>query len=148
MNKIKTNSEEIIQACLESKCMSEAAAKTGLHFSTFKRRAVELGVYKANQGGKGIPRGDYKNKFSLDAILNGEHPQFQSFKLKNRLIEEGVKDWKCEECGLEEWNGKWIAIELDHIDGNSNNHTLENLRMLCPNCHSQTETFRFKRRIK
>lgn len=48
----------------------------------------------------------------------------------------------CSVCGLgKEWNGKPITLQVDHIDGNSDNNTLENLRLICPNCHTQTETF-------
>ena len=136
--------KEIIDACENSLTMSQAAVKLGLHFSTFKRYAIKLNVYRPNQCGKGIKK-PTSNKFALNDILDGKHPQYQTFKLKKLLISEGVKDWECEKCGLEDWNGKWIAIELDHIDGNSRNHVLNNLRMLCPNCHSQTETFRYKR---
>lgn len=50
----------------------------------------------------------------------------------------------CSTCGLSEWNGSPITLEVDHIDGDSSNNTLVNLRLLCPNCHSQTETYRNK----
>lgn len=49
---------------------------------------------------------------------------------------------KCEMCGISEWLGKPITLELDHIDGDSSNPSRKNLRLLCPNCHSQTSTFR------
>lgn len=49
---------------------------------------------------------------------------------------------KCWECGITEWNGKQIVFELEHIDGNSQNNSEENLSLLCPNCHSQTPTYK------
>jgi hypothetical protein len=49
---------------------------------------------------------------------------------------------RCEACGLSEWQGKPIPIELDHIDGNSDNNSEGNLRLICPNCHAQTETYK------
>lgn len=62
--------------------------------------------------------------------------------IKRRLIEEGFLEEKCSECGLgQEWNGKPITLTIDHINGNSTDGRLENLRILCPNCHSQTDTF-------
>jgi len=132
-----------IKVCEESQTMAEAAAKLKLHFNTFKRRAVKLGCYKPNQGGKGTKK-PIKPKYSTKDILEGKYPHYQTFKLKNRLLKEGLKDNTCEECGISEWNNKPINCELDHIDGNRTNHRLNNLRILCPNCHSQTSTFRAK----
>lgn len=126
--------------------MAEAASSIGIHFNTFKRRAIKLDCYIPNQGSKGSKKEWLKKRsIPLDEILNGKHPQYQTYKLKNRLYAENIKKNICEECGISEWNGKPIMCEMDHIDGNSNNHSLDNLRILCPNCHSQTETFRFKR---
>lgn len=60
--------------------------------------------------------------------------------LKNFLVR--VNGEECSECNLgPEWNGKLLALQVDHIDGNSDNNSPWNLRLLCPNCHSQTETF-------
>lgn len=52
----------------------------------------------------------------------------------------------CFECKLNEWRGKPITLELEHIDGNCKNNALENCKLLCPNCHSQTDTFKGKNR--
>ena len=62
-------------------------------------------------------------------------------KLKQKLLKEGLKENKCECCGITEWNGKSLIMQLHHIDGNNRNNSLENLQMLCPNCHSQTENY-------
>lgn len=68
-------------------------------------------------------------------------------QLKKRLIEAGLLDNKCSECGsLPEWNGKFLSLQLDHINGVFNDNRFENLRLLCPNCHSQTPTFAGKNR--
>lgn len=68
--------------------------------------------------------------------------------LKKRLRKIWL-DWICRECGVgEEWNGKPLVLQLDHINGIFNDHRIENLRLLCPNCHSQTDTFAGKRGIK
>lgn len=146
MKSNKITDEAIINAAYSSPNMAEAAAQLKLHFNTFKRRAKLLNVYKANQGNKGVskPKAEGRGKISLEEILSGLHPQYQTFKLKLRLFECGLKNNKCDECKLDHWNGKTIQCELDHIDGDRTNHRLENLRILCPNCHSQTDTFRAK----
>ena len=57
------------------------------------------------------------------------------------LVNEGVKEYKCEICGISNWNGKYITLVLHHIDGEHSNNKLENLQILCPNCHSQTANY-------
>jgi len=51
---------------------------------------------------------------------------------------------ECWECGITDWNNKPIVLELEHTDGNGHNHNIDNLKMLCPNCHSQTPTYKNK----
>jgi hypothetical protein len=62
--------------------------------------------------------------------------------LRRRLVEEGLKDHRCEACNLIRWRGRSIPLELDHIDGDRTNNELQNLRLLCPNCHALTPTYR------
>lgn len=69
---------------------------------------------------------------------------YQTNKLRIRLLREGVKEHRCEVCGLSEWLGSPIPLELDHINGINNDHRLHNLRLICPNCHAQTDNYRGK----
>lgn len=85
-----------------------------------------------------------KQTIPLQYILDGHHPKAQSYGLKKKLLKNGVFQNKCSVCGLDEWLGVPINCELDHVNGNKHDHSIENLRMLCPNCHSQTNTFRGK----
>lgn len=62
--------------------------------------------------------------------------KIKSSNLKILLIKEGLKENKCEICGISEWNKLPLVCQLHHIDGDSTNNSLENLQILCPNCHS------------
>ena len=139
------NKENFIQTCNKSLTMSEACSILGMHFNTFKRWANKLKCYRPNQGRKGMAKKWKLSTIKTHDILNGKHPNYQTFKLKNRLLKDNIKKDQCEVCGLsQKWNNKPIHMELEHKDGNRTNHKLENLIMICPNCHSQTEIYRAK----
>lgn len=144
---MKTNiaREQIVKACEENESMAKAAVELGIHFNTLKRLAIKYECYQPNQGLKGSCK-PIDPKIKLSEIIEGKHPHFQTFKLKNRLIKEGTIKNECSICGISSWQGKPLNMELDHIDGDRTNHKIENLRMLCPNCHAQTDTYRSKNR--
>ena len=92
-----------------------------------------------NRKEKGLDEYLVKDKF---LTLNGN-------RLKEKLYNAGLKKRECEFCGQGEiWNNKKISLILDHIDGDRTNHQLGNLQMICPNCHSQTITFRAKNKVE
>jgi len=66
-------------------------------------------------------------------------------KLRKLLIRDGIKEKKCEMCGIDEWLGLDLTLELHHIDGNRFNNELNNLQILCPNCHSLTPNHSHKK---
>jgi hypothetical protein len=61
--------------------------------------------------------------------------------IKRCLIRAGLKDGRCEECGLSQWRGRHLSMALHHVNGDNRDNRLENLLLLCPNCHSQTDNF-------
>jgi hypothetical protein len=93
-------------------------------------------IYKGNQTNKGYKINIYKR--SIYDYLKNDGPSIQSHILRLRLIKENIKKKKCENCNLENWLGNEIPLELHHIDGNRFNNELNNLQILCPNCHSLT----------
>lgn len=87
-------------------------------------------------------RTNQKPIYSLEEILVPNSKYENIARLKKRILKAGLLKYECECCGNKgEWNGKPLVLQLDHKDGNHNNHSIENLRFLCPNCHSQTNTY-------
>ncbi len=97
--------------------------------------------FAANSWIDAVRRGDIKPRkraWTIERMLR-EGRCRKTIKL--RLVQAGLRNNACEMCGLSEWCGKPLAIQLDHINGVCDDNRLENLRMLCPNCHSQTNTY-------
>ena len=96
-----------------------------------------------------VIRHDKKNHFLFaplqseigKKILVENYTYTTIFRLKKQLVKEKLLEYKCSICSLKEWLNQPISLQLDHINGIRNDHRLENLRFLCPNCHSQSETY-------
>ena len=125
---------ELIEAHNQEKHLGKLAVRFGVPHIQMWRKCKQLGLQFSNGGGN-------NGKFLLDDILKGLYPYYQTNKLRKRLIREGIFENKCSCCGITEHNKKSIVMQLDHENGDSSDHRKENLRLLCPNCHSQTETW-------
>ena len=150
MNSRYTYSEqELYEAVKSSTSIRQVLDKlnivpAGGNYQTTNRRIQKLGIDTSHFTGQAWNKGKVIGpKRPIEEYLK-ENTIVQSFKLKSRLLAEGLKQHKCECCGITEWNGQPAPIELDHINGNHHDNRLENLRILCPNCHAQTDTYRGK----
>ena len=84
-----------------------------------------------------------REKMTLKEYLE-QSKDIQSNKVRIKLLDEGLKEHKCECCGLTTWLNQPIPLELHHKDGNRYNNVLENFELLCPNCHAFTDSYRGK----
>ncbi len=120
----------------------------GGNYKTVHDRIKRLALDTSHFTGAGWNVGErYKNfgqPFSWDGILVENSTYKSTFRLRKRLVEFGLKEAKCEDCGLIEWRGQAIPLELHHANGVNNDHRLSNLQLLCPNCHALTENYRGK----
>jgi 5-methylcytosine-specific restriction endonuclease McrA len=108
--------------------------------ASYRECRAKFGFHAAAWG-KAVRRGEIKTRrfgMPLEQLLRSGKSRYN---IKHRLIRAGLLENRCQECGLSEWRGKPLMAHIDHINGVKNDHRLENLRMLCPNCHSQTETY-------
>ena len=80
-------------------------------------------------------------KKSWDEILIENYQFVIGSSIKQRLIKENILKYECYICSISSWNNNKLTLQLDHINGINNDNRIENLRLLCPNCHSQTTTF-------
>ncbi|HRY82457.1 MAG TPA: HNH endonuclease signature motif containing protein [Candidatus Moranbacteria bacterium] len=123
--------------------------EAGGNYSQIKKYIEFYKIDSKHLKGRGWSRGLEgigKPRIKLrDILVKGNY--FQSYKLKKRLFEENLKPKYCEECGWHKISADGrLPLELDHINGDSTDNRLKNLRVLCPNCHSLKQTHRGKNR--
>lgn len=143
----KETLDKIIQKCfsIAGVCRELNIKAIGGNYKTIKYYINAYNLDISHFTGKGWNIGErynnVKNKIPLSEILVENSTYTNTHLLKKRLVKEGYFEYKCNECGLTEWCNKPISLHLDHINGDNLDHRIENLRLLCPNCHSQTETY-------
>lgn len=143
----KFNDLEFQEIVKSSNSISEVASKLGYRskgggvVSMIKDRISKLSIDISHfcPYSSGATKG---KKYKSDDDIFVENSSYtNNTSLKKKLLKKGLLEYKCSICGISEWQGKSLSLQLDHINGNNKDNRLENLRLLCPNCHSQTETF-------
>ena len=151
--KRKYTDQEFAKAVEDNKSIRGVLKQIGLqpaggNYKEAHRRIALLKLDTSHFTGKGHLKGkrhDWAPKTPTSEILV-ENSSYggSSHQLKLRLIKEGFLERRCYSCNLTEWRGDPIPIELEHINGNNIDNRIDNLSILCPNCHAQTSTYRGK----
>lgn len=139
--------EDFTTAWNNSVSIAECARKLGLresggNYLTLKSTAKRLGLNGDHMSGQGHNRGKaLPPRRTLEEIL--VHGRVENTAMvKRRMLSEGYFERRCYGCGLEEWLGEPIPLELEHINGDRWDNRRKNLTLLCPNCHARTPTYR------
>lgn len=147
----KYTDAKLAAAVLDSYSYRQVMLKIGLkdtggNHAALKQRIKDLNLDTSHFTGQSWARGkSHGHKRRTEEYLSNAFP-IHSHALKLRLIDEKYFQQKCYGCGLVEWRGKPIPLELEHINGVHGDNTLSNLTLLCPNCHAQTSTYCRKNR--
>lgn len=153
MSKRKWDNKTFIQVVNTSLSYAEVIRKldlkvAGSNYDTVKRKISELNLDTSHMTGKVWNQGEryrpVKEAKPLEEILVEHSSYVSTYHLKERLLKEGLKERKCECCGNTKWMREPIALELHHINGVKDDLRLENLQILCPNCHAFTDNYRGK----
>ncbi len=150
MRKKSWTEQQLKKAALTSRSIRQVLKKlklklAGGNYNQIKKYLkfykIDTKHFKGRGWNKGL-KGLGKPRIPLEKILI-INSDFQSYKLKNRLFKAKLKFPQCEKCGwAKKANDGRLPLELDHINGNSRDNRLKNLRILCPNCHSMQPTHR------
>lgn len=120
---------------------------SGTHYKNVWMIIRKLGLNTSHFKGKAWQKGQGQDQFPLEEFLRLNGRPIASCKLKFKLFKYGLKVNKCEICGISEWLSKPLPTELHHVNGQRCDNRLENLKVLCANCHGQTPNFCKRNRL-
>jgi 5-methylcytosine-specific restriction endonuclease McrA len=143
----KEKLQEVANKCFSFRQMliEFGLKETGGNYTNIQSRCKEFNVNTSHFFGKGWnnkkhPSYSKNGKPLVDFFVKGDK-KISSSRVKSRLINNDLREYKCEKCGIIDWMGERIVIELHHINGDPTDNRLDNIQLLCPNCHSQTHNY-------
>lgn len=149
MTKVKYSKELLEENVKDCYSFAELCRRLGLspegsNPKTVRKKMDEFNVDYSHFTGQGWNKKghpSYGNSGKKIEEVLVENSNQKPANIRKRLLNLGLKENKCEICGISEWRGNLIIIQLHHINGDRSDNRLENLMMLCPNCHSQTDNY-------
>ena len=132
------NNSKSKRECLIKLKLSPCGGNYQLIQRYFELYDIDTNHFLGQGWNKGNTPADVK---PIEKYFNNEIP-ITSYKLKRRLLKDGLKFYQCEMCNRVEWNNHPIPLELHHINGNNHDNSFSNLSLLCPNCHALTSNYR------
>jgi len=109
-----------------------------------RRIATKYGLPTSHWLGQGWAKGKKRPEYvknAVESLHRRQGAKIRGSDIIPRLIRDGVKKHQCEECKQKTWNKQPIALEIHHVDGDAKNNQIENIKLLCPNCHAQTPNY-------
>ena len=112
------------------------------------KKKTSAGIQKSHDSGTRTytynPKSNWAKgkKFVSDDRVFAKNSLYSNEMVKGRIVNENKLEYKCSKCSIDSWLGETIVLDLDHINGDNTDNRLTNLRFLCPNCHSQTDTYK------
>lgn len=155
--KYKHDKETLLKAVENSISIADVCRILGIvprggNYKTLKKKIREYGIDNSHFLGQGWNKGErfrfFGKRAELDDVLIENSTFLNTSHLRKRLIQEGIKKEECENCHNTIWMGVKIPLELEHINGINTDNRKENLKLLCPNCHALTPTYRGKSKKK
>ena len=146
----KEEAEKIVKECysIADFCRKVGWQPRGDNYKVFHKYVKQYNLDTSHFTGKRTNLGNLLNVGISKEEFFKKDKLIKAYDIRKKIFKEGLKENKCEICGLTEWLNNPIQLQIHHIDGDHMNNEIENIQLLCPNCHSQTENFAGKKNKK
>jgi hypothetical protein len=141
--------QQAVESCFSLRAVIQAIGlvPAGGNYEVVKKRIRELNLDVSHFTGQGYLRGGnhtYRTRPLDEILVRGKLEN--TWRLKNRLLKEGLKLHQCERCRKKRWLGEPIPLEVHHLNGDRRDNSLANIELLCPNCHALTGNYRGRKK--